>query len=335
MKRDISEILYSNSPKMIEIKTIVNEVAKTNLPVLIRGESGSGKGWMAQEIHRYSQRKSRPFVRVNCSATYANFLEGELFGYEKGALPDAYQKKPGKFEIAQGGTVLFKNIEEMALPAQAKLLQFLEGGSVTRVGGEEEIPLDVRVIAATKNHIERSIAEGKFREELFLKINVINILLPPLRERVGQIIPLTQYFFDLYCERYMKKPFTLSEELLDAFRIYPWPGNIRELDNFVKRVVLLGEEGPLLQTLQEKIRRSDKRLGGAPAPPQASPSPFNLKEVGRRAAEQAEKNWIEVTLKKTCWNRKEAAKLLRTSYRALHYKIQRYQLEEPKQTVEG
>jgi len=329
MTKEILEIIYSNSPKMSRIKSIVDEVAKTNLTVLIKGESGSGKELVAQDIHLSSQRREKPFIRVNCAAIPASLLESELFGFEKGAFTGANQKKPGKFEIANGGTVLLNDIEEMDIAVQPKLLHLLQDGSFSRLGGDSEVPVDVRVIVTTKNHLERSMAEGRFREDLFFRINVINLTLPPLRERIGQVVPLARYFFERYRKRYGKEVSPLSSELLEAFQAYPWPGNIRELENFVKRVVLLGEEKTLLQSLYEKIE-GEKQVQGETdvscKQPHAPRWVFNLKEVGKKAAEQAEKELIEATLQRTHWNRKEAAKLLRTSYKALHYKIQKYHL---------
>jgi len=329
MLKKITEIIFSNCPKMGNIKTIINEVAKTDLTVLIKGESGSGKELVAQDIHLSSLRRSKPFVRVNCAAIPANLLESELFGFEKGAFTGAHQKKPGKFEMAQGGTVLLNDIEEMELSVQPKLLQLLQDGSFSRLGGNTEVPVDVRVIVTTKNHLERSVTEGRFREDLFFRINVIHITLPPLRERIEQIVPLAQYFYEHYRKRYGKEVPPLSSELLSAFQAYSWPGNIRELENFVKRVVLLGEEESVLQFFDEK--RLGERLVQENGRPTSSgiPSPgwiFNLREVGRRAVEKAEKELIEATLQKTRWNRKEAAKLLQVSYKALHYKMQRYRL---------
>lgn len=326
MTKEILEIIYSNSPKMSRIKSIVDEVAKTNLTVLIKGESGSGKELVAQDIHLSSQRREKPFIRVNCAAIPASLLESELFGFEKGAFTGANQKKPGKFEIANGGTVLLNDIEEMDIAVQPKLLHLLQDGTFSRLGGDSEVPVDVRVIVTTKNHLEQSMAEGRFREDLFFRINVINITLPPLRERVEQIVPFAQYFFDRYRKRYGKEVVSLSSELLNAFQAYSWPGNIRELENFIKRVVLLGEETSLLQSLSEKIDGKKQQADDSKTSSEQPQWVFNLKEVGKKAAEQAEKELIEATLQQTRWNRKEAAKLLRTSYKALHYKIQKYHL---------
>lgn len=314
---------------MSKIKVIINEVARTDLTVLIKGESGSGKELVAHDIHRCSQRWGKPFFRVNCAAIPASLLESELFGFEKGAFTGAHQKKPGKFEIANGGTVLLNDIEEMDLSVQPKLLQLLQDGTFSRLGGDVEIPVDVRMIVTSKNHLEQSITEGRFREDLFFRINVINLEIPPLRERVEQIVPLAQYFFNRYRRRYGKEISSLSSELLNTFQAYHWPGNIRELENFVKRVVLLEDETSLLQSLCEKIEKQKQaHVDPHVSSKQTHPSRwvFNLKEVGKKAAEQAEKELIEATLQHTRWNRKEAAKLLRTSYKALHYKIQKYRL---------
>ncbi len=325
------ELIYSNSPKMNRIKSIVDEVAKTNLTVLIKGESGTGKELVAQDIHLSSHRRGKPFIRVNCAAIPASLLESELFGFEKGAFTGANQKKPGKFEMAHGGTVLLNDIEEMDLAVQPKLLHLLQDGTFSRLGGQSEVPVDVRVVVTSKNHIDQSMAEGRFREDLFFRINVINLTLPPLRERVEQIVPFARYFFEHYRKRYGKVVSPLSAELLGAFQVYCWPGNIRELENFVKRVVLLGDEKSLLQSLYEKIEVQKQVQGETGVSLKETDPPrwvFNLKEVGKKAAEQAERELIESTLQQTRWNRKEAARLLRTSYKALHYKIQKYHLND-------
>lgn len=329
MVQELSEIIFSSSPKMVTIKSIIDEVAKTDITVLIKGESGTGKELIARAIHNFSPRKSRPFVKVNCAAIPPNLLESELFGFEKGAFTGANLKKPGKFEMANGGTILLNDIEEMDFSLQAKLLQVLQDGAFSRLGGNGDLSVNARVIVTTKNNIERSMAEGRFREDLFFRINVINLTIPPLRERVEQIPLLSEYFFNLYKKRYGREVPPLSANLLETFKTYSWPGNIRELENFIKRIVILGEEEMVLQSLNERIKE-DERAQKAPPPsppPQPSKELFNLKEVGRKAAELAEKELIEATLQQTRWNRREAARLLRISYKALIYKVERYGLD--------
>ena len=315
---------------MSKIKTIVNEIAKTDITVLIKGESGVGKGLLAQAIHLNSDRKGKPFIKVNCAAIPKGLLESELFGFEKGAFTGAHLKKPGKFELADGGTILLSDIGEMDISIQAKLLQVLQDGVFSRLGGEGDVFVNTRVVATTKDHLEKSIMEGRFRKDLFFRINVIGVTVPPLRERREQILPLAEYFFNFYKTKYGKSVSALSLGLLDTFQEYDWPGNIRELENMIKRTVIFGEE-TVLQNLPSN--KWNEGMNSNPSqnftvnPPNGE-SVFNLKEMGKRAAEEAEKEIIRTILQDTHWNRKEAAKLLHISYKALLYKIQKYKLDE-------
>ncbi|MGO8990675.1 MAG: sigma-54 interaction domain-containing protein [bacterium] len=328
---DLSQIFFANNPKMNKIKSTIDEVAKTDITVLIKGESGTGKGLLAQAIHLNSHRQNKPFIKVNCAAIPKGLLESELFGFEKGAFTGAHLEKPGKFELANNGTILLNDIGEIDISIQAKLLQVLQDGTFSRLGGSGDVTVNTRVVATTKDHLERTIMEGNFREDLFFRVNVINITVPPLRDRREQILPLSQYYFDFYKKKYGRETPPFSSPIISALREYAWPGNIRELENVVKRIVLLGEENTVLQSI------SNSRLvdGRNPKPdgdgePNASGENkyFNLKEVGKRAAEVAEKEIIQNTLQETHWNRKQAAKLLRVSYKALLYKIQKYHLDD-------
>ena len=330
--KDIYQIIFSNSPKMSEVKTIIDEIAKTDITVLIKGESGTGKQLLAKAIHLGSHRKDKPFVKVNCAAIPKGLLESELFGFEKGAFTGAHLRKPGKFELANGGTILLNDIGEMDISVQAKLLQVLQDGMFSRLGGDGDVTVNTRVIATTKDHLEEAMTEGKFREDLFFRINVVNITVPPLRNRKEQILPLSQYYFDFYREKYGREAPPFSTGMTNAFREYAWPGNVRELENMIKRVVLFGEEGPVLHGM------SGKRLEDGMNPKSyenVSPNPsaqnrFNLKEVAKGAAEVAEKEIIQNALQETHWNRKRAARLLHVSYKALLYKIQKYHLNDLK-----
>jgi transcriptional regulator with PAS, ATPase and Fis domain len=323
--KDINQIVFSNSSKMNKIKTVIDEIAKTDITVLIKGESGTGKELLAQTIHSSSNRKDKPFVKVNCAAIPKGLLESELFGFEKGAFTGAHIKKPGKFELANHGTILLNDIGEMDISLQAKLLEVLQDGMFSRLGGDGEVVVNSRVIATTKNHLEKSMMEGHFREDLFFRINVINITVPPLRERKEQILPLSQYYFDFYKKKYERDVPPFSSEVIKALKEYHWPGNIRELDNMIKRVVLFGEEDTVLDNLLRM--RLDDGIDSNPV------GNFNLKEAGKRAAEEAEKKIIQSTLQETHWNRKKAAQLLHVSYKALLYKIQKYHLDGSSHTT--
>ena len=319
---------------MNKIKATIEKVAKTDISVLIKGESGTGKELLAQAIHSNSNRKDRPFIKVNCATIPKGLLESELFGYEKGAFTGAHLEKPGKFELANGGTILLNDIGEIDISIQAKLLQVLQDGAFSRLGGNGDVVVNTRVIATTKDHLEETMMEGRFREDLFFRVNVINITVPPLRDRKEQIVPLSQYYFDFYKKKYGRETPPFSPTMVNVFREYAWPGNIRELENMVKRIVLFGEEGTVLQSISSQGLDDGGRRTPynnlLPSLPVANKS-LNLKEVGKRAAEIAEKEIIQSTLQETHWNRKRAAQLLRVSYKALLYKIQKYHLDDFKE----
>jgi transcriptional regulator with PAS, ATPase and Fis domain len=329
--KDIYQIFFSDSLRMGKIKTIINEIAKTDITVMVKGESGTGKEVVAQTIHVNSDRREKPFIKVNCAAIPKNLLESELFGFEKGAFTGAQLKKPGKFELANGGTILLSDIGETDISIQAKLLQVLQDGEFSRLGGEGDIKVNTRLITTTKDHLEKSIIDGHFREDLFFRINVMSITVPPLRERKEQIPALSEYFFNLYKEKYERPSCSLSSKMINDFREYHWPGNIRELENVIKRIVLFGEENVDLQELIQKVFTdvTGPKLFENLSPMSSSGTDiFSLKEVGKKAAEAAEKETIQSVLQETHWNRKEAAKLLHVSYKALLYKIQKYRINE-------
>ncbi len=326
---NIFQVLFSNCAKMNRIKTIIDEIAATDITVLIRGETGTGKELVAQAIHSSSPRKDKPFIKVNCAAIPATLLESELFGFEKGAFTGAHMQKPGKFELANGGTLLLNDIGEIDISLQPKLLQVLQDGEFARLGGKKDIAVNTRVIAATKDNLEKYMQEGKFREDLFFRINVVSITLPPLRERKSQILPLSLFFFHQYCHKFKKSIPPFSAETINSFKEYNWPGNIRELENIIKRIVLFGEEVAMAGWRENKEKlddlhhlRSENLLQNG----LYVLDNYNLKKVKREAIEAAEKGLIEKTLAETRWNRKEAAKLLDISYKALLYKIEKYNL---------
>jgi len=321
--KDIFNLFFSYSPRMTKIRSIVDDVARTDIAVLIKGESGTGKDLVAQAIHLKSDRHEKPFIKVNCATIPQNLLESELFGFERGAFTGAHRKKPGKFELANGGTILLNDIGEVDISAQAKLLQVLQDGDFFRLGGERNISVNTRVLATTRDHLEQSMIEGRFRQDLFYRINVVTITLPPLRDRREQIVPLSQHFLEFYKMKYGKPVHSLSLRTLGLFKNYPWPGNVIELENTVKRIVLFGEEETIVQTLIKNSARIDARFGHDLKETDA----LNLKKVGRKAAEIAERKMIQTTLQETHWNRKDAARLLRISYKALLNKIQKYRLD--------
>ncbi len=312
---------------MKKVKTIIDQVAKADITVLIKGESGTGKELIAKTIHEISPRAKRHFLKLNCTAIPKSLLESELFGFEKGAFTGAHLKKPGKFELANGGTILLNDIGEMEISLQGKLLQVLQDGKFSRLGGDGDVFIDARVIVTTKNHLERSMMEGLFREDLFYRINVISIAVPPLRERKEQILPLAQYFFNFYKEKYRRDVPPLSPKATKIFKEYLWPGNIRELENIVKRMIVTSDEEAVIQKLLGKKENGEILVESLRSHVIGEPLP-DLKEVGKKAGDEAEKYLLHATLHETHWNRKEAAKLLRISYKALLYKIEKYHLNK-------
>jgi DNA-binding NtrC family response regulator len=257
-------LLFGNSERMVEVRDLIERVADTDVTVLIRGESGTGKELVARAISAASLRHDKPFVKVNCAALPTELLESELFGFERGAFTGAIQHKPGKFEFANHGTMFLDEIGDMSAALQAKLLQVLQDGEFSRLGGKHDVRVDVRVIAATNRDLERAVASGQFREDLFFRLNVVCITMPPLRERRDEIPMLIEYFLKKYSVQY-NKPFTaVSPETTQLFIDYDWPGNVRELENLIKRVVVLGTEAPIRKEMQLVKAAPGQRLVGRP-----------------------------------------------------------------------
>jgi two-component system response regulator AtoC len=311
------------SSKMQPIRDLIGKVAGTNTTVLLRGESGTGKEVLARALHKASPRATRQFLKVNCAALPGELLESELFGHEKGAFTGAYRQKPGKFEAAHQGTLMLDEIGEMPLRLQAKLLHVLQDGEFSRVGGEKIIDTDVRLIAATNRDLEASMRAHQFREDLYYRLNVIEIRIPPLRERREEIPGLVDFFLKKFNAQY-GRVVDIPAETLRAFVDYHWPGNIRELENAVKRVVVLGTAHPVHTEIIGNLNRGPRV--GAPGVPLAAtmPSPdapISLKDIARQAAREAERVAIKEVLDRVHWNRAKAARLLQISYKALLYKI--------------
>ena len=300
---------------MRSVRDLVAKVAMTSASVLLMGESGVGKEVVARAIHRASPRAGHPLLKVNCAALPGELLESELFGHERGAFTGAYREKPGKFEQAQKGTILLDEIGEVPLRLQAKLLHILQDGEFARVGGERVLQTDVRVLAATNRDLEADIRTGRFREDLYYRLNVIAVHVPPLRERRDEIPALAAHFLAVANKQYGRRaeiPPSLMRQLVE----HPWPGNIRELENTIKRLVVLGNAAHL------QLQAAGPAPAAVPASP-AKPSDdlVGLKVIARRAARDAERMVIAQTLERTHWNRAKAARLLQISYKALLYKI--------------
>jgi len=349
---------WERSDTMRSIAVIIDRVADNDVTVLIRGESGVGKELVARAIHDRSVRRSRPFVKVNCAALPDELLESELFGHEKGAFTGAAALRIGKFEHADGGTLMLDEIGEMKAGLQGKLLHVLQDGEFSRLGGNKRVSADVRVVAATNRDLEAMLTRSEFREDLYYRLRVIEIVVPPLRQRQDELPHLIEYFVSKYAKRYNRPEPALPATLRAALQQHSWPGNIRELENVLKRFVILQDETLVLRDLQSGDRRSapvpvpvrdeGSPVGAAvvahpdiaaapspeaalPAPPQAgnvaappngaSPS---LSEAARLAVVQAELNLIVPTLRKVHWNRRKAAPLLGISYKTLLNKIKEH-----------
>jgi two-component system response regulator AtoC len=308
------------SDQMLRIKEIIDQIANTDVTVLIQGESGVGKEVVARSIHLNSFRREKPFVKVNCAALPSELLESELFGYEKGAFTGAYRQKPGKFELANGGTIFLDEISEMSLSLQGKLLQVLQDREFSRLGGKKDIRVDVRVLVATNKNMEEGVKGGRFREDLYYRLNVVNIIIPPLRERKEEIPIFVEYFLDKFSKKYQKKGHRLSDKIIKVFSQYHWSGNVRELENVIQRLVVLGNEKAILEELTP-ITQKDSIPGKKKKTDLTKKAWPSLKDVNKEAMKKAESEAIFKALELTNWNRKKAALILNINYKTLLYKI--------------
>ena len=312
------------SPQMVRIRQQILQIAPVDVPVFVCGESGVGKEVVARMIHLRSKRRNQAFVKVNCAALPGELLESELFGYEQGAFTGAVRAKPGKFEMANKGTIFLDEIAEMSTHLQAKLLHVLQDHQYSRLGGRHLVETDVRVLAATNVDVQEAMKTGKFREDLYYRLNVLSINVPPLRERTSEIPLLFRHFLEKYSAKFQKEAPAPTEYLLEAAVRYPWPGNLRELENFVKRYVILEDnEGGLRELLEMSAtqQRTAPRDEAMPARAQG------LKALVRGLKDEAEMEAIADALQKTHWCRKDAAKMLGISYKALLYKIRQFNLD--------
>jgi DNA-binding NtrC family response regulator len=352
--------IWGPSAAMRQVMTMVERIADSDVTVLISGESGVGKELIARELHRRSARSQKAFVKINCAALPAELLESELFGHEKGAFTGAQATRVGKFEFANGGTLMLDEISEMPLALQAKLLHVLQDSEFTKLGSNRQIAVDVRIVAATNRNLGEMIRNATFREDLYYRLQVIEVHVPPLRERREEIPLFTEYFHQRYAERYgrpMRRP---SKVLEDLFASHPWPGNVRELENVIKRFVILQDEALVMAELQ-KTHTPATPLPVAPQapPPVAEPvvpaaagvpasapaeiaaaasdeevsavtNGSSLPELAREAAMRAERSAIQIALDRFHWNRRKAAQHLGVSYKTLLNKMKECGIAEAK-----
>jgi transcriptional regulator with PAS, ATPase and Fis domain len=306
------------SPPIEHIRELIQLTANTALSVIIYGETGVGKEVIARELHRQSDRRTKRFVKVNCAALPTELLESELFGYERGAFTGATRFKPGKFEIASDGVIFLDEVGDIPLPLQAKLLQVLQGGEFSRLGGKD-VKVNTWVIAATNHDLARDVREGRFREDLYYRLNIIKIDVPPLRERKADIPLLTDYFMDKYCrELELTDGLTIGPEMTELFLGYDWPGNVRELSNVIQRLMVMEEWEEIAAQLDpapdaEELHDGDGDTGSQEIVP--------LKEVKAQARDYIERKVIAATLERTGGNKPQAAKLLDISYKSLLTKV--------------
>ncbi len=312
------------SPAIQVVRNQAKRVAAVDVPVLILGESGSGKEVIARLIHKLSPRARGTFLKVNCAALPGELLESELFGYEPGAFTGATRAKPGKFELCNKGTILLDEIAEMPPALQAKLLHVLQDQQFSRLGGRVNITVDVRILAATNVNIKQALADQRFRPDLYYRLNAFTLTLPPLRQRQEEIPLLLRHFMARFAARYARAPLPFSPRLMEACLRYPWPGNLRELENFVKRYLILGDEELVRGDLAPRavlVPPSDQDPTGEPAP-------GGLRSMVRSLTDGAEAEAITRALEESQWSRKRAARLLQISYKALLYKMRQYGIGE-------
>jgi len=311
-----TNVIFGRSAAMRTAKQKIDKVALSGVPILIQGDNGTGKGLLASFIHRLSPEPNAPFVKVNCAAIPGALLESDLFGYEKGAFTGAHSDKPGRVELADGGTLFLDGIDEIDTSLQAKLLQLLQDGQFYRIGGQEDRHVQLRVICATNRRLEQEIANGRFRQDLFYRINVVTIDLPPLRSRADDIPELVAYFLQVHRARHNMQARPLSASALQLLGKHAWPGNIRELENLIERYVILGSEDAIFSELLNR-----EHAHAAPEIPLEGQ--IHLKKVTRQAVHDLERKIILNVLEANRWNRKRTATALKISYRALLYKIRR------------
>jgi two-component system, NtrC family, response regulator AtoC len=313
--------LFDGHPRMRAIRSIIESIADTDTTVLIRGESGVGKDLVARAVHAASTRRHGPFVKVNCAAIPHDLLESELFGHEKGAFTGAHRRKPGQFEYANKGSIYLDEIAELPLGLQAKLLHVLQDFRFSRVGGNSLISVDARVIAATNRDLEEAMTRGEFREDLYYRLNVVEIRVPPLRERREEIPGLAAWFLNKFNAQYGRQK-ELQPETIARLREYSWSGNVRELENAIRRIVVLTDGERAVEALVDR-RRSGPIEASRPVVSES------LRDIARRGAREAERKALAEVLEHVRWNRAEASRILKVSYKTLLNKISECGLTPP------
>lgn len=337
--------IIGNSQNLKNIKEIINHVASTTLNVVITGETGVGKELIAQSLYFKSNRNGKPFIKVNCAALPEGLLESELFGYERGAFTGAERKRRGKFELSHSGVLFMDEIGDMSFHLQAKLLQVLQSGEFSPLGSEKSFRTDTWVIAATNNNLEEAIRNQTFREDLYYRLNIVNIHIDPLRDRPEDIPLLVEYFSKRYQQQYGKQNYIAPDEnTMEKLMAYPWPGNVRELQNYIKKVIVLGDWNAVFQSMALIGNPNEVTAGTRACPKPAEsilaefvdlnqngslPSELPLKKIRKAATDRVEKEVIAYVLGNVGWNRTRASKILKISYKTLLYKIEELGIVPP------
>ena len=322
--------MLGRSPQMAAIQAILPQVGWSEAPVLIQGETGSGKEMLARELHANSARSKKAFLKLNCAALPSELVESELFGYERGAFTGAFQRKPGMFELADGGTILLDEIGDMEVRLQAKLLQVLQDHEFQRIGGKDTIKVDVRVIAATHRDLEKAIEEKEFREDLYYRLNVINLHVPSLRERKEDIVGLAEFLMKKHSKPGASLP-KITPDLRMAMLNWDWPGNVRELENFARKFLIFQDPAAASRELHERIARKPTVAHSAArtaARDRGEVRAIPILEQVTKAKHQAEAEAILTVLNATRWNRKQAATVLKIDYKALLYKMKKLGIDD-------
>jgi len=329
-----SSIFFGQAPQMKELESLLPQIGWSEAPALILAETGAGKEVLARELHARSPRSKKAFLKVNCAALPSELVESELFGYERGAFTGAFQRKPGLFELADQGTIFLDEIGDMDFKLQAKLLQVLQDSQFQRLGGKETVRVDVRVIAATHKDIDRAIAENTFRSDLYYRLNVITLRIPPLRERKEDVPALTNFLLQKHSP---SSPFSLvTPALRDALVEYDWPGNIRELENIIRKLMVFRNPDMIVKELRLRTSRSggfDRLQTGGIASSENNTIKRTILEQVTRAKNEAETAAIIAALDSTHWNRKKAAVILKLDYKALLYKMKKLGIDDRMATL--
>lgn len=310
----VDAVLFGSSPKMVEVRQKAEKISGPNVPVLLCGDGGTGKEILARWIHAHSHNRNGQFVKVNCAAIPGTLLESELFGFEKGAFTGAQAAKPGLLELAHNGTLFLDEISDLQIGFQSKLLHALQDGHFSRIGGDEERIVNIRLICATHKDLEEEINAGRFRADLFYRINVVRLKLPKLCERKEDIPQLAEYFLSVFQQKFAKESKPLSKEIYQYLQTRNWPGNIRELENCIARYVILGCE----EALETYRQESDRQFSGGEAKNRGC---IPLKSVADKVRRELEREVILKTLVSHNWNRRRAAEAMKISYRTLLYKV--------------